>query len=340
MTHILIKNLREEIIFVALKRVSKYIVDHLWSATWGSDELGIEYELAVKKSKLFEKDIVKFSEIDLDLNWGRVKIKAADGWNIIKIGNFNPWYAGEITLNELLTSIESIYEFVGLSDEDIAYAEFKHYYEFLKTFFSKSEVDFWPLIHPMIKQVSMSRFQSQHYADAVRGAMVEIEDRLRSLVKLKTGKELSGEKLIRESLSPQKPIVILADTSNQVGNDIQRGYMEMLAGAMTGIRNPNSHKNLTIDKKEAIHTLFLTSLFMSKIDESEKHIISRFQGEDPYLTDIIKFAKNNGSILASLIQRKFDIGYARSARILDQLEKIGILGPFEAGKPRKVIIRE
>ncbi|MEJ5264562.1 MAG: DNA translocase FtsK 4TM domain-containing protein [Bacteroidales bacterium] len=40
----------------------------------------------------------------------------------------------------------------------------------------------------------------------------------------------------------------------------------------------------------------------------------------------------------SLIQRKFSIGYNRAGRIMDQLEKAGIVGPAEGSKPRQVLI--
>lgn len=42
---------------------------------------------------------------------------------------------------------------------------------------------------------------------------------------------------------------------------------------------------------------------------------------------------------ASLLQRRLSIGYARAARILDQLERAGIVGPPEGSKPREVLIR-
>lgn len=42
---------------------------------------------------------------------------------------------------------------------------------------------------------------------------------------------------------------------------------------------------------------------------------------------------------ASLLQRRLSIGYARAARILDQLEGAGIVGPAEGSKPRDVLIR-
>lgn len=42
---------------------------------------------------------------------------------------------------------------------------------------------------------------------------------------------------------------------------------------------------------------------------------------------------------ASLLQRRLSIGYARAARILDQLEEAGVVGPGEGSKPREVLIR-
>jgi len=43
---------------------------------------------------------------------------------------------------------------------------------------------------------------------------------------------------------------------------------------------------------------------------------------------------------ASLLQRKLKLGYNRAGRIIDQLEKAGIIGPFEGSKARKVIIKD
>jgi S-DNA-T family DNA segregation ATPase FtsK/SpoIIIE len=42
----------------------------------------------------------------------------------------------------------------------------------------------------------------------------------------------------------------------------------------------------------------------------------------------------------SLIQRKFAIGYNRAGRIMDNLEKAGIVGPTQGSKPREVYIQD
>jgi S-DNA-T family DNA segregation ATPase FtsK/SpoIIIE len=60
-------------------------------------------------------------------------------------------------------------------------------------------------------------------------------------------------------------------------------------------------------------------------------------GDDAILP-AIEIAVNSGSVSTSLLQRKLSLGYARAARIVDKLEKIGVVGPFEGSKPRKVLI--
>lgn len=51
---------------------------------------------------------------------------------------------------------------------------------------------------------------------------------------------------------------------------------------------------------------------------------------------VVKF--NQGS--ASLLQRRLSIGYARAARIVDQLERAGVVSPPDGGKPRQILITE
>ena len=69
------------------------------------------------------------------------------------------------------------------------------------------------------------------------------------------------------AFSPNSPIIVLDDLSTSTGKDIQQGYMELYAGAMSGIRNPKAHGNILIDEKRAIHLLFVASLLFYKLDE-------------------------------------------------------------------------
>ncbi|MDO5555682.1 MAG: DNA translocase FtsK [Clostridia bacterium] len=59
---------------------------------------------------------------------------------------------------------------------------------------------------------------------------------------------------------------------------------------------------------------------------------------DLFLEDAIETVIETGQASASFIQRKFDIGYARAGRIIDQMEKRKIISGYEGSKPRKVLI--
>lgn len=59
---------------------------------------------------------------------------------------------------------------------------------------------------------------------------------------------------------------------------------------------------------------------------------------DPMLDEAIKVVVENGMASTSLLQRKLKLGYARAARIVDEMEQRGVVGPYEGSKPRKVLI--
>ena len=62
------------------------------------------------------------------------------------------------------------------------------------------------------------------------------------------------------------------------------------------------------------------------------------EGSDALLHDAIGIALDYGQASASLLQRKLKIGYARAARIIDQMEERGIISGFEGSKPRRVLV--
>lgn len=80
-------------------------------------------------------------------------------------------------------------------------------------------------------------------------------------------------------------------------------------------------KNAEMDKKNSTDSQ----------EDSEK---------DPLLNSAIECVVSTGQASVSLLQRKLDIGYPRAGRLIDKLEKMGIIGPHEGSKPRQVLINQ
>ena len=59
---------------------------------------------------------------------------------------------------------------------------------------------------------------------------------------------------------------------------------------------------------------------------------------DPLLPDAVEVVLDTGQASTSMLQRRLKLGYAHAARIVDELEEKGIVGPFEGSKARQVLI--
>ncbi len=59
--------------------------------------------------------------------------------------------------------------------------------------------------------------------------------------------------------------------------------------------------------------------------------------QDELYNDVRSFVEEQGKASISLIQRRFKIGFNRAARLMEQLEQEGIIGPADGSKPRTVI---
>ena len=89
-------------------------------------------------------------------------------------------------------------------------------------------------------------------------------------------------------------------------------------------------ETLTIDKSEGSS---------SKSVPDDDGYASAEEYDDPIYNEVVDFAVSTGKISASLIQRKFRLGYNRAARIIDLLEERGIIGPQNGSKPREVLVK-
>ncbi len=59
---------------------------------------------------------------------------------------------------------------------------------------------------------------------------------------------------------------------------------------------------------------------------------------DEMFNDAVSIAVDNGRVSTSMLQSRLKLGYARAARIVDQMESCGLIGPYEGQKPRAILI--
>ncbi|MBQ2264830.1 MAG: DNA translocase FtsK, partial [Oscillospiraceae bacterium] len=65
---------------------------------------------------------------------------------------------------------------------------------------------------------------------------------------------------------------------------------------------------------------------------------SQLDGDAELIEKAIEVVVYAGQASTSNLQRRLKLGYARAARIMDELEEMGIIGPYEGAKPRRVLL--
>lgn len=73
------------------------------------------------------------------------------------------------------------------------------------------------------------------------------------------------------------------------------------------------------------------------LDEIEKKT-EEIKDKDPLFEDAVRYILTDEQASISFLQRKLKVGYSRAARIVDQMEEAGIIGPHEGSKPRTIIM--
>ncbi len=77
-------------------------------------------------------------------------------------------------------------------------------------------------------------------------------------------------------------------------------------------------------------------------EEMEKNSKGGDDGDDIEIDDkmeeAIKFVIEAGQASTSMLQRRLRVGYARAGRMIDDMEKMGIVGPYQGAKPREVLL--
>ena len=91
----------------------------------------------------------------------------------------------------------------------------------------------------------------------------------------------------------------------------------------------------TISQQKAVYDENFMNLEKSKSSSIDKNDVDN---DDPLYNDIVEFVITTGKASASLLQRRFKLGYNRAARLIDLLEERGIVGPQNGSKPREVLV--
>ena len=78
-------------------------------------------------------------------------------------------------------------------------------------------------------------------------------------------------------------------------------------------------------------------LEMLKLQLEGKNNNKEIKGDSLY-DQALELSSQSSTLSTSLLQRRLRIGYPRAARLMDELEDNGIVGPGEAGKPRKILV--
>ena len=104
----------------------------------------------------------------------------------------------------------------------------------------------------------------------------------------------------------------------------------------TFVSEPEIQKLINFLKKTGMtpqYTEEVTRMSIKRVKVGEE------EERDELFEDAVRTVCRYDRASASLLQRRLKVGYARAARIIDQLERIGIVGPADGSKPREVLIK-
>ncbi|MGQ9677853.1 MAG: DNA translocase FtsK 4TM domain-containing protein [bacterium] len=127
---------------------------------------------------------------------------------------------------------------------------------------------------------------------------------------------------------------------------VQQELVDVFYDPRVAARGRKLEQILTIIPREILDTI-LSRGYYEILDEEVGKMASASNGEDatygeydPLFPEAARLVLLNREASVSMLQRRLDVGWARAGRIIDQLERAGIVGPHAGSKPRKVLIQD
>lgn len=102
--------------------------------------------------------------------------------------------------------------------------------------------------------------------------------------------------------------------------------------------NSEFYRILNFIKAQAPEVHYNDAILKSHSEETENS--GPFESEDPLFRQAAEIVISAQKGSASLLQTKMKIGYARAARLIDELERAGIVGPQDGPRPREVLVSD
>lgn len=157
---------------------------------------------------------------------------------------------------EFLTQVEEV-----LSEDKAQFSELEEN----RRKESEKLVSLAELLHPWVIEHAFQQYRNGHLRDAVLSAFVSVGDLLRE----RSGIKLDGSALATNALSLKDPKLVLSELDTESGRNDQLGFMQIIQGSFTGIRNPKAHSvRHDLTEQKAGQYLVLASLLVRRITEA------------------------------------------------------------------------
>ncbi len=160
---------------------------------------------------------------------------------------------------EFLTQVEEV-----LSEDKAQFSELEEDEENRRKE-SEKLVSLAELLHPWVIEHAFQQYRNGHLRDAVLSAFISVGDLLRE----RSGIDLDGSSLATNALSLKDPKLVLSELDTESGRNDQLGFMHIIQGSFTGIRNPKAHSvRHELTEQKAGQYLVLASLLARRITEA------------------------------------------------------------------------
>lgn len=148
---------------------------------------------------------------------------------------------------------------------------FGQLYLIVKHAAAQQQNEFWSNIHPRIVNVAQALYADGYFDSAAEKALREVETYMRELyARYKPGKGDPSEiNSIKEALLADADLYLF-DRTTQNGKNFYNGIKKLFEDAFTAYRNPASHRNTDISKREAFERITLASQLTYVLDDYRK----------------------------------------------------------------------